>query len=267
MKEQIQSGLNALGFTAYEAKAYTALIETGGGSGYLIAKKSAVPSSKIYQVLDSLVKKQVAYQDSLSKNAFFPVMPETMLAMVKNKTIEQADQVLELIKQYCPETKEIQARMHTGTEQVRRVIRDFIAATQTSIMLTAWADDLEAHREEIEQCSVKNRVIILSIKDLTEPCELESNIEVYLHRRPDLVCKESPGRIFLGVADDSSCISAVFYDDNRAECIISSSPGFVRIVKDHIIHDISLNKLMAELPEKYRESFENELTTLRNSFQ
>jgi HTH-type transcriptional regulator, sugar sensing transcriptional regulator len=262
MKEQIQSGLNALGFTAYEAKAYTALIETGGGSGYLIAKKSAVPSSKIYQVLDSLVKKHVAYQDSLSENAFFPIMPETMLARLKNDTVHQADQVLEMIKQYCPETKEVQARMHTGTEQVRRVIKDFIAATQTSIMLTAWADDLEAHREEIEQCSAKRRVIILSIKDFQM-----SNAELYVHRRPDLVCKESPGRIFLGVADDNSCISAVLYADNHAECIISSSPGFVRIIKDHIIHDISLNKLMAELPGKYRESFEKELTALRNSFQ
>ncbi|MCF6176452.1 MAG: hypothetical protein L3J71_11885 [Victivallaceae bacterium] len=262
MKEQIQAGLNALGFTVYEAKAYTALIETGGGSGYLIAKKSSVPSSKIYQVLDSLVKKHVAYQDSLSENAFFPVVPENMLARLKNDTVHQADQVLKLIKQYCPEPREVQARMYTDTGQVRRVIKNFITDSRTSIMLTAWAEDLEEFRGEIEKCSEASRVIILSLEDFPLP-----SAESYVHRRPDLVCKENPGRIFLGVADNCRCLSAVFYDDSHSECIISSSPGFVRIMKDHIIHDISLNKLMFELPEKYRESFESELTALRNSFQ
>ncbi len=258
MKEQIQSGLKSLGFTSYEAKAYIALIETGGGSGYLIAKKSAVPTSKIYQVLDSLIAKNAAYQDDLSENAFLPVKPETLLARLKDDTVKQTSQVLSLIKQYNPETKDVQARMIVGTDKVKQTIKNFVEDAGKELMLTAWTEELDEIQNELKKASGRGRVIILSFEEFSLP-----HAEVYAHRRPDLVSKESHGRMFLGVSNNK-CLSAFFYNDNRSECIVSTSPGFVRIIRDHIIHDISLNKLMLDLPEKYRAKFENELTMLRN---
>ncbi|MDA4896313.1 TrmB family transcriptional regulator, partial [Streptomyces sp. MS2A] len=55
MKENILDVLKNLNFTEYESKAYLALLEESPLTGYAVAKKSGVPRSKIYEVLESLV--------------------------------------------------------------------------------------------------------------------------------------------------------------------------------------------------------------------
>ena len=49
--------LNKIGLTDAEAKVYLTLLKNGSASGYEASKFSAVPRSKIYNVLESLVMK------------------------------------------------------------------------------------------------------------------------------------------------------------------------------------------------------------------
>ena len=58
MKKIIQQ-LQNLDFTQYEAKAYLSLLRRGRISGYELAKNSGVPASKIYQVLNRLLEKEI----------------------------------------------------------------------------------------------------------------------------------------------------------------------------------------------------------------
>lgn len=49
--------LQQLGFTAYEARAYTALIDEDGLNGYELAKRSGIPRANIYAVAEKLVER------------------------------------------------------------------------------------------------------------------------------------------------------------------------------------------------------------------
>ncbi len=59
MKENMLDILKNLNFTEYESKAYLALLQESPLTGYAVAKKSGVPRSKIYEVLESLVIREM----------------------------------------------------------------------------------------------------------------------------------------------------------------------------------------------------------------
>ena len=58
MKKILQS-LQNINFTQYESKAYLSLLQQAQVSGYELAKNSGIPASKIYQVLNKLLVKEV----------------------------------------------------------------------------------------------------------------------------------------------------------------------------------------------------------------
>ena len=67
--ERLVAGLQALGFTAYEAKAYRALLALAApAKGYEIARAAGMPSSKIYETL-----RKLAQRGAVLVNASAPV--------------------------------------------------------------------------------------------------------------------------------------------------------------------------------------------------
>src|SRR5690606_22780106 len=57
----VVEGLQQLGFTAYEAKVYLALLSRPGSTGYEVARHSGVPRSKVYEVLEKLTAMDVVH--------------------------------------------------------------------------------------------------------------------------------------------------------------------------------------------------------------
>jgi sugar-specific transcriptional regulator TrmB len=94
-----------LGMTGYEIRVYTSLLETGAMTAADISKKSGVPYSKIYEVLNSLEDKGWLESDSSRPQKFFPKSPSTALEAMRmrsenNFRDSQAAIVSELMPMY-----------------------------------------------------------------------------------------------------------------------------------------------------------------------
>ena len=75
--------MESLGLTSYEIKVYLSLLETGSMTASDISKKSGVPYSKIYEVLNSLEDKGWLESDSSRPQKFFPKSPLTALEAMR----------------------------------------------------------------------------------------------------------------------------------------------------------------------------------------
>ncbi len=75
--------MESLGLTGYEIKAYLSLAETGSSTASDISKKSGVPYSKIYEVLNSLEDKGWSESNSSRPQKFFPRSPRTALEAMR----------------------------------------------------------------------------------------------------------------------------------------------------------------------------------------
>lgn len=75
-----------LGLTGYEIRVYLSLLDTAPMTAADISKKSGVPYSKIYEVLNSLEEKGWLESDSSRPQKFFPRSPSTALETMRMRS-------------------------------------------------------------------------------------------------------------------------------------------------------------------------------------
>ena len=81
--------LKNFGFTESESRAYVSLLENGSCTGYEISKISAVPRSKIYGVLESLVQKGAVVLTKRDKKIFYNAQPVAEVSNVIAKKVTE----------------------------------------------------------------------------------------------------------------------------------------------------------------------------------
>ena len=95
------SALMRLGFSEYEARAYTALVQRSPLNGYEIAKESGVPRANIYAVLDKLMARNAIKRfESAGGTRYTAVDPTKLtrnLAREHDRTLREAERSLESI--------------------------------------------------------------------------------------------------------------------------------------------------------------------------
>jgi len=74
-----------LGLTSYEIRVYISLLEIGPMTASEISKRSGVPYSKIYEVLNSLADKGWLESDNSRPQRFFPKPPSTALEAMRTR--------------------------------------------------------------------------------------------------------------------------------------------------------------------------------------
>ena len=67
--------LKELGFTEYEAKAYTALVQNSHVSAYQVSKNSGIPRARIYDILDVLVEKGLVLKEETADQTTYSSIP------------------------------------------------------------------------------------------------------------------------------------------------------------------------------------------------
>jgi sugar-specific transcriptional regulator TrmB len=77
ISDKAKKSMESLGLTNYEIRVYTTLLFLGSTTAAEISKKSGVPYSKIYDVLNSLYERGWTYSDNSRPQNFFPKSPST----------------------------------------------------------------------------------------------------------------------------------------------------------------------------------------------
>lgn len=77
--------LKLFGLNLYERRAYDTLVREGTLTAHLIAKKSSVPTGKIYPVLESLVEKGFVSSSLGRPKMFVAISPEVVFESVVNR--------------------------------------------------------------------------------------------------------------------------------------------------------------------------------------
>src|ERR1044072_2741975 len=83
ISDKSRKAMESLGLTSYEIKVYLSLLETGSMTASDVSKKSGVPYSKIYEVLNSLEDKGWLESASSRPQKFFPKSPLTALEAMR----------------------------------------------------------------------------------------------------------------------------------------------------------------------------------------
>ena len=83
ISDRSRKAMENLGLTSYEIRVYLSLLDAGSMTAADISKKSGVPYSKIYEVLNTLEEKGWLESDSSRPQKFFPKSPSSALESMR----------------------------------------------------------------------------------------------------------------------------------------------------------------------------------------
>ena len=144
--------LQELGLTQRESKVYLALLELGNTTTGPIIKKSEVPNSKIYEILESLQSKGLVSWIIKGKTKYFTASnPKQLLTLLKDKQrkIEEILPELEM-RQKSSQTKK-SVELFEGVKAIRSMLQGLIQDIKKGEDWYGFSTGETSTNEEIEK--------------------------------------------------------------------------------------------------------------------
>jgi predicted transcriptional regulator len=135
--------LGTIGFTKYEADAYVALLRTGPLTGYELAKRSGVPLSRSYEVLERLHDKGLVLAQPGEPARYAAERPDFLLAGVRERTTVTLNQLQALLAPLAEEIADGFWVVRGRTNIVARA-RGMVEAAESAILLGVGSADEDA---------------------------------------------------------------------------------------------------------------------------
>ena len=246
--------LKALGFTVYEAKAYVALLKEPHATGYEVAKRSGIPASKIYEVLNKLQEREVIQVLGSDPRRYVPFPPEEILKKLKADFLHSVTYLEEkLSEMYRRDGYEQHYIWNiSGEENIFRKLEELISSAEKEIYISIWAEELERLHttlEAREQAGVKIFMVLFG----ESPHSLQ---RTFRHGREHEIRQERKARRLAAVIDDRSMMIINFKDDGLTTAAYTLNQGMVLLTKDYIIHDIYTIKMQKKFGKEADSIFE-----------
>jgi len=250
----ILQNLQNLNFSLYESKAYLALLQRGEVTGYELAKNSGIPASKIYQVLNKLIAKEVVLAIDSEPLRYAPIPPDAVLARLKDDYMHNLNHLTGTLSQIY--NKEFHSDHYiwniSGRDSILSRVTNFIKIAQRNIHLSVWDEEVSEIEEALiqaDQRKVKLTVVHYGRKKLGIGREFQ-------HGREHRIREERGARRIALEADEEWVILGHFLEDGNSHAVWTSNKGLVLLAKDYIIHDIYTIRFAERFGDDANDIFE-----------
>ena len=254
--------LKELGFSEYEAKAYTALVNENPLTAYEISKNTGIPSSKVYEVIRKLEFKHMiqAVHGERSK-IFIPVPPDEFVQNFRSSIDNNLHAVQTNLNNFRAGMNVNYTWHIKDYDALLLKSQRMIETSRESILLLTWHEEMSALFDDLNKAAqrdVKIGVIHYGKTDY-------KIVQLYIHPVEDTIYANRGIRGFTIVADSQEAINGKLVE-KKTEAIWSMNEGFVNMAEDYIRHDIYLMKIMKRFDPVLRKKFGDRYERLRNVF-
>lgn len=263
MKENMLDILKNLNFTEYESKAYLALLQESPLTGYAVAKKSGVPRSKIYEVLESLVIRGDVFVSHGNTPQYVPVPAKELIKNRRLKAEEHFDQAEKYFEKFEQTANDRENIWNiTGRSEILEKVKACILSAKKRILLEIWKEDFEEIESELKQAAEQGVIVtIIAYGDIVSDFS-----NVYLHDMSSEITEEYDGRWLVYSGDDSEVVAGIVSLGNDSRAAWTMHVGLVMPITEVIIHDLYLMEILKKHRELLEESFGKNLIQLRRKF-
>ena len=254
MKNILQN-LQNLNFTQYEAKAYVSLLKQGEVSGYELAKNSGIPASKIYQVLNRLIAKEVVMAVDSEPVKYTPIPPDEILGRYRNDYLKNLDSLTKSLDDVYTKNQYTDNYMWnlTGRKFILEKVCEFISQARNTIHLSVWDEEVKEIETALAGAAkkkIKIHVVHFGQKILGFGNE-------YRHGREHQIRQERGARRIALEVDEEKVILGHFLDNGLSTAVWTMNKGLVLLAKDYIIHDIYTIRIAEKFGDSVNQIFES----------
>lgn len=254
--EQILIEIQKLGFSQYESKAYLSLIQHSPVTGYELSKRSGVPRSMIYEVINKLIDRGAVYTIPSEPIRYTPVPAREFLKRMRRNieaTFEFLDQSLGALKQ----AGDVHVISHiNGYEPVTDELLSIIDQAKQELWLSVWNPEASALTDHVREAQRRD-VKVLSIVFGDENCSLGVTFH-HDYMTADVVKERIGGKLTIAVRDKDEVVIAIFRDNSTSWAVKTHDPALVLVATEFIRHDIMIEAITRHFgPEQLDELWRN----------
>lgn len=259
----IIENMKQLGLSEYEAKAYLSLLENYPVNGYSLSKKSGIPRSRIYEILESLKTKQIAFEEPGEKSKiYYPIDPKLLVNRLKqdfNNILDQVDSYTQRV--YDKTVTDNKLVVIKGRSPIIEFLTTLILNSKKRIAISMWEEEVLALCPALDDAKSRGVSLRGIYFGKNNPYD-----EIITHRRLDRYFLEKNERYMTIIIDDIHVVSGIVSRGENSQVTWTKDPGFVAISEDYIAHDLMVNLYATKLSTSEQKSYEDYLDKIREDY-
>lgn len=234
--EQIEQRFKELGFTAYEAKAYLALLRQNPVTRYELSKNSGVPRSAIYDIIRKLENLGAVSAMYVQPEKYVPLPPNQLLELLERQFNERISEAKHSLQKFSTDIEPGHLWNIVGYKNMLHKAREMIARADKSIYLSLWQRECQILREDLIEAS--QRGIEITAFSFT-PLDIPSQ-RVFSYQIPDSQLYKIWDRKIILVIDKNELLMGEADDKHNRKTAWTDNRAIVDIATNHMILDITL---------------------------
>lgn len=257
------NGLMELGFSEYEARAYIQLTKAHPLTAYQTAKRSGIPSSKIYEVLAKLGERNAVMEITENgKRLFVPQHHRELLQRMRSRLDDTFDELERGLAQVDSGAGASYVWNISGYAELTELLQRKVRGAESAVLVSAWDPELKELSQVLaERESAGVRVAVIHFG----PTSVRVG-SMYRHPIADTLYEEKGGRGLVTVIDSSFAVMATIGPSTASgipsgipsgdvEGAWSENHGFVALAEDYVKHDIYVMKIVERFDDELVRRF------------
>jgi DNA-binding IscR family transcriptional regulator len=236
--------LQAVGFSEYEARAYTTLVQGGPMTGYQLAKASGIPRPNVYPVIDRLEKRGAVTSVDVGGGVKYAALPAAdMLARV-SKTVEShlagaGSALRDLVNAPASEY----AWNVEGYENVLAHAERSIDGARERVLLGLWSNESARLGAALDRAQSRGvEVVVLCVQGCADECG-SCRGDVYRYA----VSGESTTRWLMLVADEREALIGQVSVNGDARAVETKLEAVVLMTAQYLRTTIGVAEIIRSL--------------------
>ena len=243
--------LEALGFSAYEAKAYYALLRKHPANGYEISKLAQIPPSKIYETLTKLKNRGAVLDSQSDPIQYYPVQPEILFSRLQQETEKNIQAVLTDLA-VIPPTDAFELTWNLqGTDGINEKIIEMIGQATSEVFASLWPEQIEYLQDSLKAAMERDVYVVVAV--FGESTAVASEV-INLDACSGNIHRRAGAKLCTVIIDnDQVVVGELAEAKGRSTGVWTSTPALVLVAKEYIKHDMMVNILVNNMEEKQYE--------------
>lgn len=264
----VHKALISLGFSEYESRAYSALLDKAPANGYEVARLSGIPRAKVYECLERLVARGAAARvetGDTKARVYAPTDPQILLDNMERELEGALARARTELEEYQanPQSAEAFWRVTSVPDLIARA-RALADEAQLTLHVALWAEqfrDVLPSLENAVRRGVRLALILYSPDRGLGRLQQLGGAAVQ-HCRSKRESMPLLGKQFVLVADREKCITGSIFPDGDVEGAFTMNRGLVTNALDLVNHEIYVERILAEVGAPVWDRFGRSLERL-----
>lgn len=235
MIESIARKMIDLGFTQYEARAYLCLLQNYPATRYEISKKSGIPRSAIYDVVQRLEQFGAVNANSAKPEKYIPLPPDKFVKLLEDRYRNKIQAFQESVSNMEIDLESENLWNITGYQNLIIKAKEMITHAKKEIYISTWNREIQELKQELKDAADRGIKVVIHSFTKTVKCGL-----VYSYGLDEKELEKAWDHKIILVRDREELLMGEANKQYPRKVAWTQNKAIVMIAANHIVLDITL---------------------------